>query len=275
MRTILTHEEKLKRRRERYSKRKDDLNVIRRDKYAIGRESGLSYKQARTLRGYGSEHITKQYKNIRYEEQAKIYYIYKVPKKIDLIPIPPEKKVSKRTRRRREARELGYTPDEADYLRGVSENKWQEIISNMVVIDSAGRENRWAMMASKERYDKRIIEACEAINLEEGYDINSRYGWAVYYFWYLYGGDIEHWKSYCEPDTFNTDMLGYKGNAGTYLSRIGVKIDKKLKKYEKAIMPKMKYKKKEIVKKKGTPRTFKNVSKDKKRPYKRTKTKVS
>ena len=272
--------------REWRAKNSDRLNKQRRDKYSIAKSTGLSTLESQNFRGLGVKTITNKYSNIKYKEDSKVFSIFKTrPKKIKEViikDIPVVKKVvSKRTERRRIARDLGYTPAEADYLREVSEDKWDDIISNMVVVDSSGRENRWAMMASKDRYDNNIIESCEAINIEEGYDINSRYGWAVYYFWYLHGGELDHWKSYCKPDIFNTDILGYNGNAGTYLTRIGIEADKNLKKYEKTLPVKIKYtrkghaKLKDTSKSKGTTRNYKNVNKDKKQPYTRNRSKVS
>lgn len=277
MRTKLTHEEKLLRRRERYALTASQRNKSDREKYAIAKEAGLNPKQARSMRGLGSETITVKYPAISYEKETRIFYITpKVkPKKVDLVRIEEPKRLS-RTERRRKARDLGYTPAEADYLRGVSEEKWLDIIKNKIIIDSSGRENRWAMMASRESYDQSIIDECEAINLEEGYDINSRYGWAVYYFWYIYGGEIENWKNFCMPDEFISDMLDYKGNASTYLLRSGIKADPKSKKYEKTLKKKTKYVKQPQKKRYGKIRNYKNVLKNKtKEPYVKHKSKVS
>ena len=214
---------RLKKRRARYALRKDELNLIRRSKYAVAVKSGLNYKEARRTRGFSLEHIAEDYENIRIDVKDNVKYIYVyIPVYIEYekIDLPQIEKVSERTRKRRLARSLGYTPKEADYMRDVAEEKWDRLIDNRN-INAEARELRWAEMASRKRFDKNIIEACEAINIEEGYDINSRYGWGVYYFWHLHGGDIEDWKDYVLPDTFITDMLDYQGNASTYLFRMG------------------------------------------------------
>lgn len=277
MRIKLTHEEKLLRRRERYALTASKRNKLDREKYAIAVESGLTPTEARRVRGFGKETIVKKYPKISYSKQTKVYYITpKVkPKKEDLVRVDKPEKLS-RTEKRRKARELGYTPAEADYLRDISENKWLDIINNNIIIDSSGRENRWAMMASRESYDQSIIDECEAINIEAGYDINSRYGWSVYYFWYIYGGEIDDWKEFCMPDTFITDMLDYKGNASTYLLRSGIKANPKAKTYEKTLKKKTKYKKQPQKKRYGQVRSYKNMLKNKKKePYVRNKSKVS
>lgn len=214
------HELKLKKRREKYLLKKDKINKTRREKYSIARESGLSYKEARKVREHSLENIAKTYDNIEMGTKDNVKYIYVyvyVPVDYKKVDIP---KVSERTRKRRLARSLGYTPEEADRMRDVAEDKWDKLIEDRS-INADKREIRWAEMASRKRFDDAIIEACEQINIEEGYDINSRYGWSVYYFWHLYGGDLNDWKDYVLPDMYVSDMLDYKGNASTYLFRMG------------------------------------------------------
>ena len=244
-----------KKRRERYLLVKDERNKLRREKYAVAVESGLNYKQARDFRGYGSETIVKKYKSIKYLRKGAgyIYKYYAPIKEIDYkeVELPISKKVSKRTERRRLARSLGYTPDEADYLRDVAESKWKTIIDNKVIIDSQGRADRWCSMSSRDKYDKSIVDACEKINIDNGYDINSRYGWAVYYFWYLHGGEIEDWLDYVLPDAFYADMLQYEGSPSTFLLNKGYKRDKgKFIKYERGFVRKRRKVKESLDKKK-------------------------
>jgi len=205
-----TREEKLARRRYLYSLKADKINTDRRAKYAIGRKSGLNYKEARDIRGYETERITKTYSNIRYKKETKKYYIYVVrPKKIDKVLTKAEISNIKKKKRYKKARDLGYTPEEARYLRNTAEEKFDDILSKFKVQNLASRERKWYRMNSKSKYDQSIVDAVEEINMAEGYDPASRYGWAVYYFWYLNGGDIEGWKAYVLADPFNPDSLGY------------------------------------------------------------------
>ena len=217
------HELKLKRRRERYLLKKDNINRIRREKYLVARKSGLGYKEARKVREHSIENISETYENIRIDTRDNIRYIYVyIPVYVDYekVEVPKVKKVSERTKRRRLARSLGYTPEEANKMRDMASDTWDNLISDRS-INAEAREDRWANMSSRNKFDDAIIEACEAINLEEGYEINSRYGWGVYYFWHLYGGKLEDWKEYVLPDMYYSDMLGYRGNASTYLFRSG------------------------------------------------------
>lgn len=206
-----TKAEKLKRRRELYLLKKDKINADRRAKYAIGRQSGLNYKEARDIRGYKHKTITKKYSSIRYNEDTKKYYLYAVKaKKIDKVLTKAELRRIKRKKRYKKAIDLGYTHEEASYLRDTAEKKFNDILSKFKIQNLASREKKWYRMNSKSNYDLSIVEAVEEINLAEGYDPTSRYGWAVYYFWYLNGGDIEGWKAYVLADPFNPDSLGYR-----------------------------------------------------------------
>lgn len=198
-----TPEQKIKR-RETYAKE----NARRRRQYAEIVKATGSYKIAQKHRANSVENITETFKNIRVKSNTRIIYYYK-PVDIGFTEVPIKTKTElrkiKRAKRRKEARDLGYTPDEADYLRGVSDEKWKDLVDKRVVVDSQGRIDRWSSMSRRKKFEQRIIEGCEEINLEAGYDPNSRYGWAVYYYWYTQGGNIDNWKSYIIADVFDPD----------------------------------------------------------------------
>ena len=208
-----TKAERLARRRELYALRyADKVNADRRKKYAVGKESGLSYKEARDIRGYESNRITKKYPKIRYKTDSNTYYMYKVKvkaKKIEEVLTKSQLNNIRKKDQYKRARLLGYSPKEAQYLRNVAEEKFINLTEQSTPLYLANREKRWFRMNSKSDYDDYIEEAVKAINIDKGYDPASRYGWAVYYFWYLFGGDIENWKAYVDADAFNPDALGY------------------------------------------------------------------
>lgn len=210
----IRRESRLQRRRDIYASKKDELNRIRRNKYAIATTFTSNSIEARKYRGYGLDRIQVNHPEVRFRPTTKVFYIYTKPKITyqDQPLTKAEVRRIKRVKRRREARELGYTPKEADYLRNVADSKWEDIVKKGIIVDPKGRISRWAKMSDntgRTKFSDKIEEACEAINIEAGYDPQSRYGWAVYYFWYVNGGDIEGWKGYVLADPFNPNALGY------------------------------------------------------------------
>lgn len=206
-----TREEKLARRRELYALRADKVNLDRRRKYAIAKDSGLSYKQARDVRGLEPKNITKKYPKIIYTKESNTYYLKKTKaKKIKEVLTKSQLKNIRKKNQYNRARELGYSPKESRYLRNVAENKFLNLTEKSKPIYLPDREKRWFRMNSKSDYDESIVKAVSDINLSEGYDPTSRYGWAVYYFWYMFGGDIEGWMAYVTADPFAPDALGYE-----------------------------------------------------------------
>ena len=195
-------------------KRTVEENRLRRERYATVKKATGSYKLAQKARDHGVKTILQEFTNIRIKKDTGKIYVYyekKIFKPKEVVrPLTKREFLNKQKRdRHKKARDLNYTPEEAKYLRGVSQKKFDEITRNKSIINNKGREDRWSKMSRRSKYDASIIEACEAINLEAGYDIDSRYGWAVYYFYYVNGGDLESWKEYVEQDPFVLQAVIY------------------------------------------------------------------
>ena len=199
--------------------RTKEENKLRRERYAVVMKATGNPKLARKARDHSVKNIAKEFKNIRVKPDTRTIYIY-IPRKVVIKKEPVLTKAQKRQlardkrnaiRRERTkiARELNYTPEEADYLRGVSKKKFEEIISKKTILNKVGRVNRWSKMSKRNKYDPKIVEACENINVEYGYDIDSRFGWAVYYFYYVNGGTIEGWTKYVNQDPFVVHAVSY------------------------------------------------------------------
>ena len=205
-------------------KRTPEENRARRERYAVVMKATGDYKQARRARDLKVERVAKLYPKIRANVKTKTIYIY-VPIKIvekdrpltklERQRLAKDKRNTEKRRRTKVARDLNYTPKEAAYLRGVSQKKFDDIINSGGIINKTGRAKRWAKMSGNykngkpRRFDRKIVEACENINVEYGYDIDSRFGWAVYYFYYINGGTIEGWSKYVDQDPFVIHAVSY------------------------------------------------------------------
>ena len=199
-------------------KRTAEENKRRREIYAIVKKSTGSSKLAAQARDRSVKNITKLSPSIKVREDKRTIYYY-IPKKVDLtkerIRLAREKRNLKVKKQRKIARDLNYTPKEAKYLSGLGKKKFDEIIEGKTIINKAGRAKRWAYMSGvykngkQRKFDRKIVEECERINLEYGYDIDSRFGWAVYYFYYINGGSIEGWSTYVDQDPNVLHMVAY------------------------------------------------------------------
>ena len=186
-------------------------NKLRRERYAVVKKATGSSKLAQKARDHSLKNISTEFVNIRISENKKSVYYY-VPKKvIKKEPVLTKKQLKniKKKWRYKQLRDLNYTPAEASYLRGVSDKKFKDILENLTIIDKTGRAKRWSSMSKRGKYDRKIVEACENINIEYGYDIDSRFGWAVYYFYYINGGTIEGWSTYVDQDPFIPHAVTY------------------------------------------------------------------
>ena len=193
-------------------KRTVEENRLRSERYRVVKEATGSSVLARKARDHTLTKIAKISPKIRVNETKRVVYIY-VPVKRELKkePILNKKQIRnlKKQKRYKELRDLNYTPKEASYLRGVSDKKFKDILENRTIIDKTGRAKRWSAMSKRNKYDHKIVEACESINIEYGYSIDSRFGWAVYYFYYINGGTIEGWTKYVDQDPFVPHAVSY------------------------------------------------------------------
>lgn len=122
-------------------------------------------------------------------------------------PIPEDETKNERNRRKyKEAREAGYTPQEAQKLRNKGKKNFEDIISFNRVVSSKSRSDRWASMGKREAYDPWIIEEAERVNKEAGLDANASFGWNAIYMYYTEGGTIEFWATYFQVDPLNPNI---------------------------------------------------------------------
>ena len=199
-------------------KRTVEENRLRSARYRVVMEATGDSKLARKARDHKPEKIAKLSPKIRVNEKTRIVYIY-IPVKVGIKkkPILNKKQLKnlKFKKRHKQLRDLNYTPEEARKLRGVSDEKFKDILENKPIFDKSGRAKRWANMSGtykngkRKPFDRKIVEACENINIEYGYDIESRFGWAVYYFYYINGGTIEGWSEYVDQDPFVIQAVSY------------------------------------------------------------------
>lgn len=199
-------------------KRTVEENRLRSERYRVVKEATGSSVLARKARDHKLSKIAKISPKIRVNETKRIVYIYvPVKREIKKEPVLTKKQLKnlKKQKRYKQLRDLNYTPDEAKKLRGVSDKKFKDILEKRTIFDKSGRAKRWANMSGtykngkKKKFDRKIVEACENINIEYGYDIDSRFGWAVYYFYYINGGTIEGWTKYVDQDPFVAHMVTY------------------------------------------------------------------
>lgn len=198
-------------------KRTVQENKLRSERYRIVKEATGSSVLARKARDNTLTKIAKLSPKIRVNETKRTVYIYVPVKVMKKEPVLTKKQVKniRLQKRYKKLRDLNYTPAEATKLRGVSDKKFNDILENKPVMDKSGRAKRWANMSGtykngkKKPFDRKIVEACENINIEYGYDIDSRFGWAVYYFYYINGGTIEGWATYVDQDPFVVHMVAY------------------------------------------------------------------
>lgn len=174
----------------------------------------------------------------------------KKKKQIEVLPELEERdftkeepiKEDRNTRRRRlykEARDAGYTPEEAQKLRGKAKEKFNQTLQFNKIVSNQSRYERWATwgkevakvdkklkQAEKENrsasiifdlesrknsiYPKWIQDEVEAINLEKDFDKNSSYGWNIVYYYYTEGGTIEFWKGFFMADPLNDNIYRAK-----------------------------------------------------------------
>ena len=196
-------------------KRTAEQNRLRSERYRVVKEATGSTILARKARDNTLTKIAKLSPKIRVNEDKRIVYIY-VPVKRELKkePVLTKKQIRniKKQQRYKQVRDLNYTPKEAAYLRGVSDKKFKEITDQRIIVDKAGRDKRWSAMSKRNKYDHKIVEACENINLEYGYDIDSRFGWVVYYYFYTKGYSIEDFAKYIDQDPFIVHAVSYIQN---------------------------------------------------------------
>ena len=193
-------------------KRTAEENRLRRERYAVVMKATGNTKLARKARDNSLVKIAKLHKNIKVREDRKaVYYYVPVKREIKKEPILNKRQLKnvKKQKRYKQLRDLNYTPEEASYLRGVSDKKFKDILEKRTIINKTGRVKRWSSMSKRNKYDRKIVEACENINIEYGYDIDSRFGWAVYYFYYINGGTIEGWTKYVDQDPFVIHAVSY------------------------------------------------------------------
>ena len=193
-------------------KRTAEENRLRRERYAVVMKATGNTKLARKARDNSLVKIAKLHKNIKVREDRKaVYYYVPVKREIKKEPILNKRQLKnvKKQKRYKQLRDLNYTPEEASYLRGVSDKKFKDILEKRTIINKTGRVKRWSAMSKRNKYDRKIVEACENINIEHGYDIDSRFGWAVYYFYYINGGTIEGWTKYVDQDPFVIHAVSY------------------------------------------------------------------
>lgn len=105
------------------------------------------------------------------------------------------------------ARKAGYTPAEADRLKGWSPKSFKDFIDSGEVLDYDSREARWAALSHKGyKLDENLVDLAEQINIDNGIEANARYGYGVVYAWYLNGGDIRDFITGITPDPLIPDI---------------------------------------------------------------------
>lgn len=199
-------------------------NKRRSDIYKIVKKATGSSVLARQYRDRGIVKLTKLAPEIKVREDNRTIYYY-VPTTLKKLTKDERLKKqvanriirNKRVRQQRKiARDLNYTPDEAKKLSSMSEKNFNEIIGKKTIINKKGRAERWAYMSGqwkngkRRKFDPKIVEECELINLEAGYSIDSRFGWAVYYFYYINGGSIAGWSTYVDQNPNIPHAVAYR-----------------------------------------------------------------
>ena len=114
-----------------------------------------------------------------------------------------------------EARQF-VSPSEARRLSQLSSQRFREAVSLRRTLrepDDIPRqrvqENKlenWRRWASNEDYPAWIEDEVDAINVQNGFDVNDKYGWAVMYYHYVYGINIETVMRYMDSDPLDGDI---------------------------------------------------------------------
>ena len=104
-------------------------------------------------------------------------------------------------------RKAGYTPKEAKKLMTKkSEDLAKRFKANKVMFRD-DRKRRWKSLSKKgKNLDKEFIDLAEQVNIDNGFDINSRYGYGAVYAWYINGGDIKQYILGLTPDSQVPDI---------------------------------------------------------------------
>lgn len=169
---------------------------------------------ASTLRDASDKKIAEAIKGLQYvDRQLSVEQNFVSTKEV-FIPIQVKETKSDRYKRRyKRAREEGYTPKEAESLRGLSQANFDKMLQFNKVKNIGSRVQRWASMAKREDYDEWIIEEVERINRENGLDLNASFGWNAVYMYYTEGGTLEFWETYFVADPLNQNI--YKARTKT------------------------------------------------------------
>lgn len=133
-------------------------------------------------------------KNGRYYDEVITPYLVKKE-------INKQKNIIKNKRyqeRYNEAIQLGYTSEEAQKMRSLSNVKYYSYLESNTIYDRDARRKRWKYMSTYKtladgtkteisRFEGRHLEEIERINMSAGYDLNDSYGYIIYYNVYVNG----------------------------------------------------------------------------------------
>lgn len=112
------------------------------------------------------------------------------------------------------ATDNGYTPAEANRLKRWNKDKFENFISDGIVLSKESRKRQWSIKSrkwyklslKKIKPDDPLIDLAEQINVDNGIDPNAGYGYGVVWAWYLNGGDIKDYIHNVAPDSQFPDI---------------------------------------------------------------------
>lgn len=120
---------------------------------------------------------------------------------------------------RKALRAAGYTPSEANKLKSKKITYLQDLITSNKVFIREDRINRWTSMSKKgQKLDPYLRDLAEQINIDNGFDDDSRYGFGVVFAWYINGGEVQDYIVNIDPDLQLPDI--YYGMDKFYKKRI-------------------------------------------------------
>lgn len=97
-------------------------------------------------------------------------------------------------------RASGFTPREATKLKSKKLTYLADLVKTNKVLDREDRKNRWSSLSKKNRLDDDLIKLAEQVNIDQGFDATSRYGYGVVYAYYVNGGELEDYIVGLIPD---------------------------------------------------------------------------
>ena len=107
-----------------------------------------------------------------------------------------------RRERYSELRDLGISSDAAR-VGSSSRRRYDRLIGKRYGVGPSGPSiddnlAQWAKWAEEKNYRRDIESRAEDINIENGYDKDANYGWAVMHYVYVYGYSVEFVENYLQ-----------------------------------------------------------------------------